>query len=133
VTNREGLKVRLDWAPSNYMDKQKMLVVGARGFLGMHAVHAAEATGRFEVIRGDRGTTGQPGSIEVDIADVSSVDRAFRQVQPDLVLLLAAMHAGPKMSRMPARERMRDCCSAHPQRCSTAGSMATAKKMRSVR
>jgi dTDP-4-dehydrorhamnose reductase len=73
------------------MEKKRILVVGARGFLGMHAVQAAEATGTFEVIRGDRSGTGQPGSIEVDIADASSVDRAFRQVQPDLVLLLAAM------------------------------------------
>lgn len=68
-----------------------MLVVGARGFLGMHAVQAAEAKGRFEVIRGDRNTTGTPGSVEIDIADASSVDRAFRRVQPDFVLLLAAM------------------------------------------
>lgn len=73
------------------MEKKRILVVGARGFLGMHAVQAAEATGTFEVIRGDRSGTGQPGSIEVDIADASSVDRAFHQVQPDLVLLLAAM------------------------------------------
>jgi dTDP-4-dehydrorhamnose reductase len=73
------------------MDKQRMLVVGARGFLGMHAVQAATATDRFEIIRGDRTGTGQPGSVEVDIADASSVDRAFRLAQPDLVLLLAAM------------------------------------------
>jgi len=55
----------------------------------MHAVQAAADT--FEVIRGDRRGTGQPGSVQVDIADASSVGRAFRQAQPDFVLLLAAM------------------------------------------
>lgn len=83
------------------MDKQRVLVVGARGFLGMHAVQAAEATGAFEVIRGDRSGTGQPGSIDVDIADASSVDRAFREVQPDLVLLLAAMSDIDRCEHLP--------------------------------
>ena len=55
----------------------------------MHAVQAAADT--LEVIRGDRRGTGQPGSVQVDIADASSVGRAFRQAQPDFVLLLAAM------------------------------------------
>jgi dTDP-4-dehydrorhamnose reductase len=55
----------------------------------MYAVQAAADT--FEVIRGDRRGTGQPGSVQVDIADASSVGRAFRQAQPDFVLLLAAM------------------------------------------
>jgi dTDP-4-dehydrorhamnose reductase len=73
------------------MDKQRILVIGARGFLGVHAVQASEARSEFEVIQGDRSNTGQPGSVEVNIADASSVNRAFREVQPDLVLLLAAM------------------------------------------
>jgi dTDP-4-dehydrorhamnose reductase len=55
----------------------------------MYAVQAAADT--LEVIRGDRRGTGQPGSVQVDIADASSVGRAFRQAQPDFVLLLAAM------------------------------------------
>ena len=73
------------------MEKQRIFVIGARGFLGMYAVHAAAATDAFEVIRGDRSGTGQPGSIEIDIVNASSVDRAFRLAQPDFVLLLAAM------------------------------------------
>jgi dTDP-4-dehydrorhamnose reductase len=55
----------------------------------MYAVQAAADT--LEVIRGDRRGTGQPGSVQVDIADASSVGRAFRQAQPDFVLLLAAI------------------------------------------
>jgi dTDP-4-dehydrorhamnose reductase len=68
-----------------------MLVIGASGFLGMHTVHVASALDALEIIRGDRNTTTQPGSIPIDIVDASSVDHAFREVQPDLVLLLAAM------------------------------------------
>ena len=57
----------------------------------MYAVQAAAATDAFEVTRGDRNSAHIPGSVDVDIADASSVDRAFRQVRPDCVLLLAAM------------------------------------------
>jgi dTDP-4-dehydrorhamnose reductase len=85
--------------PSNYMDRQRLLIVGARGFLGMHAVKVA--TDAFEVIRGDRNGTGLPGSVEVDVADASSVDRAFRQTQPDFVLLLAAMSDIDLCERLP--------------------------------
>ena len=42
----------------------------------MYAVQAAAET--FEVIRGDRSGNGQPGSIEVDVADASSVGPRFR-------------------------------------------------------
>jgi dTDP-4-dehydrorhamnose reductase len=71
------------------MDGQRLLVIGARGFLGMHAVSYAE--GKFEVVRGERSACGEPGTIGLDIRDVASVDTAFAQVQPDCVLLLAAM------------------------------------------
>jgi dTDP-4-dehydrorhamnose reductase len=91
VTQKEKIESTPALGARDYMDKQRLLVVGAKGFLGTHAVQAAETTGAFEVIRGDRSGTGPTGSIEVDIADASSVDRAFRQVKPDLVLLLAAM------------------------------------------
>jgi dTDP-4-dehydrorhamnose reductase len=71
------------------MDKQRLLVIGSRGFLGAHlARSSAEA---FEVIRGDRNCVDQPGMVEVEISHASSVDRAFRQTRPDFVVLLAAM------------------------------------------
>jgi dTDP-4-dehydrorhamnose reductase len=71
------------------MSKQRLLVIGARGFLGTYAVQ--ESTGKFEVIRGDRSGGEQPGTVAVDIGDAQSVDRVFREVQPDCVLLLAAL------------------------------------------
>jgi len=70
------------------MEKPRALIVGAGGFLGNYSVRAA--TERFEVIAGDRSTSG-PGRVLIDITDASSVDRAFEMVKPDAVLLLAAM------------------------------------------
>ncbi len=45
--------------------------------------------------------TGQPRSIELDIADASAVERAFRVIEPDCVLLLAAMSDIDRCERMP--------------------------------
>lgn len=77
-------------------DKQRMLVIGARGFLGTYAVRAAQNAGRFQVIRGDRDNLEpQPiagtETVEIDIANAASVDQAFNQARPDCVLLLAAV------------------------------------------
>jgi dTDP-4-dehydrorhamnose reductase len=83
------------------MNKQRVLVVGARGFLGLYAVEAAAAADAFEVIRGDRTRTDHPKSVTVDIADASSVDRAFRDARPDLVLLLAAIADIDRCERSP--------------------------------
>jgi dTDP-4-dehydrorhamnose reductase len=83
------------------MDRQRLLIVGARGFLGMHAVMAAQDA--FEVIRGDRDGPGQPESVELDVADASSVGRAFRHARPDLVLLVAAMSDIDRCERLPER------------------------------
>ena len=55
----------------------------------------------FDVIRADRSGTGQPGSIELDIADALTVDRAFGLIEPDFVLLLAAMSDIDRCERMP--------------------------------
>jgi dTDP-4-dehydrorhamnose reductase len=71
------------------MDRKRLLIVGARGFVGRYASQAA--TDAFEVICGDRSDTGQPGSVRLDVTDASNVDHAFRQARPDFVLLLAAM------------------------------------------
>jgi dTDP-4-dehydrorhamnose reductase len=83
------------------VDRQRILVIGAKGFLGTYAVQAAAAGDTFDVIRADRSGTGQPGSIELDIADASTVDRAFRLIEPDFVLLLAAMSDIDRCERMP--------------------------------
>jgi dTDP-4-dehydrorhamnose reductase len=83
------------------VDKQRILVIGAKGFLGTYAAQAAAAADTFDVIRADRSGTGQPGSIELDIADPSAVERTLRLIEPDCVLLLAAMSDIDRCERMP--------------------------------
>jgi dTDP-4-dehydrorhamnose reductase len=89
------------------MDKPRLLVIGASGFLGAYAVHAAEATGRFEVLRGGRAATAEVGSepragvVEVQLADLASVDAAFQKARPDFVLLLAAISDIDRCERSP--------------------------------
>jgi dTDP-4-dehydrorhamnose reductase len=71
------------------MPPPKLLVIGSRGFLGCHVLQLA---GRhFQVFRGDRSENGSPGALRIDIADEASVDEVFRIVNPDGVLLLAAI------------------------------------------
>ncbi|HTQ95667.1 MAG TPA: NAD(P)-dependent oxidoreductase, partial [Candidatus Acidoferrum sp.] len=74
---------------SQKMNKPRLLVIGARGFVGNYVVRSAAE--RFEVIRGDRGAGQEPGRVSVDVSDPVSVDRAFDQVRPDAVALLAAI------------------------------------------
>ncbi|MEA2539851.1 MAG: dTDP-4-dehydrorhamnose reductase [Acidobacteriaceae bacterium] len=74
------------------MDRRRVLIVGARGFLGSYAVDAAAH--QAEVLRGDRysaGLEGVTGGVVIDVSDAASVNRAFRSAKPDAVLLLAAM------------------------------------------
>jgi dTDP-4-dehydrorhamnose reductase len=71
------------------MNKPRLLVIGARGFLGSHVVRSAAE--RFEVMRGDRGSGQEPGTVSVDVSERASVDRAFEQARPDAVALLAAI------------------------------------------
>lgn len=78
------------------MDKQRLLVIGAGGFLGTYAVEAAQSPGTLQVIRGDRNqavtkSTAGKEAVEVDIANAASVDQAFAEAHPDCVLLLAAI------------------------------------------
>jgi dTDP-4-dehydrorhamnose reductase len=55
-------------------------------------VYAARSSmDTFEVIQGNRNVNHEAGTVEIDITDASSVDLAFRKVQPDYVLLLAAI------------------------------------------
>jgi dTDP-4-dehydrorhamnose reductase len=71
------------------MDSPRLLIIGARGFLGTYAVGAALS--KLEVIQGDRSANGMRGTVQVDISDAKNVDLAFKNVRPDCVLLLAAM------------------------------------------
>jgi dTDP-4-dehydrorhamnose reductase len=73
------------------MDRKRLLIIGARGFLGTFAVQEALSCGAYEVTRGDRTNAGTADSEELDIKSAASVNRVFENRRPDLVLLLAAM------------------------------------------
>ena len=60
---------------------RKMLITGARGFLGARV--AQYYTGRYEVIA--------IGHEEMDISDLGSVRRLFGQHRPDVVIHCAAI------------------------------------------
>ncbi len=82
------------------MEKPRALIIGARGFLGAYLVEVAKA--HFDVVRGQRFSTDSE-SIAIDITDAHSVRRAFESVQPDAVLLLAAMADIDRCEAEPAR------------------------------
>src|SRR6202158_4135771 len=71
------------------MDKARLLLIGANGFLGAHA--ARKFAQSFDVFTGSRVTATDSKNIQIDITNTSSVDAAFQRVKPDAVLLLAAL------------------------------------------
>ena len=72
-------------------DQQRLLVIGAGGFLGAHVLQAAKSTDNFDVLLADRSASKSDGIEEMDIADAASVESAFRRTNPDQVILLAAI------------------------------------------
>jgi dTDP-4-dehydrorhamnose reductase len=70
------------------MDKPKVLVVGAGGFLGAYLAQAA--ADKYQVVKGERSPV-DPDGQAIDIGDASSVYQAFQTVQPEAVILAAAI------------------------------------------
>jgi dTDP-4-dehydrorhamnose reductase len=77
----------------------RLLVVGARGFLGTFVAGAGGA--RYEVVRADR-SAGPETDVVMDVADEASVRAAMDAVRPDAVVLLAAISDIDKCEREPA-------------------------------
>jgi dTDP-4-dehydrorhamnose reductase len=69
--------------------KPRMLIIGARGFVG--ATLADAAAPFYEVFSGDCLAAESPEDVTLDITDENSVRAAFDRVTPDVVLLFAAM------------------------------------------
>jgi dTDP-4-dehydrorhamnose reductase len=69
-------------------DKPHLLIIGARGFLGQHL--APKAASAFQVFRADLTMEGQEG-LAIDITSPASIEAAFQQASPDVVVLLAAI------------------------------------------
>jgi dTDP-4-dehydrorhamnose reductase len=81
--------------------KTRAFIIGARGFLGRRAARAMSAD--FDVIRGvrTRNKNAAADEVEIDITRPASVEKAFKEVQPDVVLLLAAMSDIDQCERTP--------------------------------
>jgi len=71
------------------MGRERIFIIGAQGFLGAHA--ARKCAEVFDVFTGSRAAATDPGGVQIDITDQAGVDEAFQRVQPDAVLLLAAL------------------------------------------
>src|SRR5258707_586152 len=70
------------------LDKPRVFIVGAEGFLGHHAARVMSAN--FAVVRGSRHISNEHG-ITIDVREPFSVKAAFDAAHPDIVLLLAAI------------------------------------------
>jgi len=69
-------------------DKPHLLIIGARGFVGQHLAH--KASGRFQVFEAGLPEAGWE-KLAVDVTSPASIDAAFQQADPDVVVLLAAV------------------------------------------
>lgn len=66
-----------------------MLLIGAKGFLGSEM--AAIVYGYYNVFSGSSRPLECDNDVQIDITCAKSVQTAFRKVQPDVVILLAAL------------------------------------------
>lgn len=78
--------------------QSRLLVIGARGFLGTFV--AGRARRQYEVFRGDR-SRGDETDVVIDITDEGGVANAFREVRPDAVILLAGISDIDRCQRNP--------------------------------
>ena len=71
----------------------RVLVTGARGFIGRHLVASLEASGA-EVIAADRGGD---ADVTLDLRDAATIHAAFQSARPEFVINLAAI-ADPRQA-----------------------------------
>ena len=79
--------------------RQRLLVIGAHGFIGAHVARAAE--GRFQCIPAAR----KECELAIDITDPASVASAFQKARPQVVALAAGMADIDRCQREPAIAR----------------------------
>jgi dTDP-4-dehydrorhamnose reductase len=71
------------------VNRPRLLIVGASGFLGQHIARAADSC--FDVFAADIMAPPGEHGIAIDVTSASSVDAGFVRSAPDVVVLLAAL------------------------------------------
>jgi dTDP-4-dehydrorhamnose reductase len=79
----------------------RLLVIGARGFLGTFVT--ARASSFYEVLHGDRSRESDETDVVIDITDPVSVKLAIAESRPHAVILLAAISDIDRCQREPQR------------------------------
>src|SRR2546421_11065426 len=83
----------------SFQNRRKLLIIGARGFLGSYITGAS--VGRFEVFKGDRDSPVENGGVLIDVTRQETVRAAFESVRPDAVALLAGIADIDRCEREP--------------------------------
>ena len=71
---------------------KKVLVTGASGALGRELVARLAQDDRYRIVAASRHPSGE-GELQLDLRDKEQIGRAIGQVQPDVILHLAATFA----------------------------------------
>lgn len=83
--------------------KQRLLIIGARGFIGQRLAAVAEVN--FEVILADLTEPARANEIKMDITDPASVRDGFAAARPRIAVLLAAIADIDQCERQPELAR----------------------------
>jgi GDP-L-fucose synthase len=73
-------------ASTDFWEEKRVLLTGGNGFLGTHLVTTLKGRGALDIVT--------PHSSEYDLRDLSSIRRLLRDVNPDVVIHLAARVGG---------------------------------------
>ena len=81
------------------MNGQRLLIIGASGFLGQHIARKAAST--FDVFEADIAAPAGAGGLSMDVTSADSVNAGFERAAPDVAILLAAISDIDECERRP--------------------------------
>jgi dTDP-4-dehydrorhamnose reductase len=81
------------------LNDQRLLIIGANGFLGQHIARRAAST--FEVFEADVTAPAGDKGLSMDVTSADSVKAGFERAAPDVAILLAAISDIDECERRP--------------------------------